>query len=126
MVEKGWYTRGDTERRHHVSREPNEATEEHIDTAGHGLHIFADEDGAGWVVWLNCGPSEDFSGLVLGVGDTRRAAVAQAVLNVEDVLEALQGPSPEALKNLKELTTSLPDCTLPLGRPHDGKKGNDT
>lgn len=90
--EEGWYRRGDTERRHHVSREPEDHNQEHLAVVGHDneLHVFSDAQGDDWVVWLNTGTS-DFDGLVLGVGASRQEAVTKAVACVEAIERALQG-----------------------------------
>jgi hypothetical protein len=54
---------------------------------GHLVHVF--EEGHDWEVWLNCEDST-FSGLCIGVGLTRDAAVRQAVAALEAVVAHLQ------------------------------------
>ena len=54
---------------------------QHPDKGQPELHILQDDDGT-WQVWLNTGIA-DFDGLVIGVGPTRQAAVADAVGVVE-------------------------------------------
>lgn len=93
----GYHTRGTTERRHHVSREPLDGTEERIDVDDAlRLHIFQDDvvggEGGEWVVWLNTEVS-DFDGLVLAIGTSRDDARAQAVAVAEAIESALQRPA---------------------------------
>lgn len=54
---------------------------------GHLLHVF--EESGEWHVWVNTEDME-FTGLCIGVGDTRDAAVAQAVAVCEAVAAELQ------------------------------------
>lgn len=56
---------------------------------GHLVHVY--EQGGQWAVWLNCEDCE-FTGLCIGIGPTRDAAVQQAVTALEAVTEFLQGP----------------------------------
>lgn len=56
---------------------------------GHLVHVY-EQDGQ-WAVWLNCEDCE-FTGLCIGIGPTRDAAVQQAVTALEAVTEFLQGP----------------------------------
>lgn len=94
----GYHRRGDTERRHHPARRDDidAATEERAIIGAHALHIFRDaghDPGDEYVVWLNTEMS-DFDGLILGLGATRDAAVAQAVATLEALTDRLQGPAP--------------------------------
>lgn len=57
---------------------------------GHLVHVY--EGGGEWHVWLNCEDME-FTGLCIGIGDTRDAAVAQAVAVLEAVAAYLQQPT---------------------------------
>lgn len=94
-MSKGWFRKGDEERRHHVSREPEPESEEfHEIGVGYQLHIFKAEEDGEWVVWLNTEAS-DFDGLVIGKGKTRQEAVAEAMKVVEAMEAVLQGPPPE-------------------------------
>jgi hypothetical protein len=94
-TEQGWHRRtvaGETtDRRHHASREPAPASEERIEIGEHALHIFQDDEGSDWCVWLNTKVS-DFDGLILAMGADRQQAVERAVAVVEALEAALQGP----------------------------------
>jgi hypothetical protein len=97
----GWHARADEDRRHHPSREPAAASEEHI-AIGEALrlHVFRDAEFPGpepeWVVWLNTEVS-DFDGLVLSSGKDRQQAVERAVAVAEMIADALQAPPPRIL-----------------------------
>lgn len=61
------------------------------------LHVFHDTSFAGlgdWQVWLDTG-IEELDGLCIGAGETRQAAVTDAVAHLEWALECLQGPPPQ-------------------------------
>lgn len=69
---------------------PNEELHKHPGNGQPELHVFGtDEDG--WNVWLNTGIA-DFDGLVIGSGDTRQAAITDAVGVAEWIEATLQGP----------------------------------
>lgn len=65
-------------------RHPSELVE------GHLVHVC--EIGGEWEVWLNC-EDADFTGVCIGVGDTRDEAVAQAVKVLEAAAAHLQQPT---------------------------------
>lgn len=56
--------------------------------SGASLHVFDEGDGE-WCVWLNVEDST-FTGLCLSVQPTRDGAVAEAVMVLEQAVEALQ------------------------------------
>jgi hypothetical protein len=60
-----------------------------LTTAGNRVHVF-ERDGE-WDVWLNT-EDMDFTGLCIGSGETREAAVADAVAALEAAVEILQRP----------------------------------
>lgn len=60
-----------------------------IEVAGHLLHVA--KMNAGWEVWVNC-EDMDFTGLCVGVGDTAKEAVQEAVTTLEAIVDRLQGP----------------------------------
>lgn len=59
------------------------------------LSLLITRDGRDWDVWIslpNHDPIKDVFGFAIGVGDTRDAAVADAVQALEEAVERLQAP----------------------------------
>lgn len=76
------------QRSHEVERAKDAAVEAYPATriADHLVHVY--EQGGEWHVWLNTEDLE-FTGLCIGLGPTRDAAVVQAVAALESVVEFL-------------------------------------
>lgn len=74
--------------------------DERYRTAHHDIHLWSDGSGTDWDVWLE--PNDgDRSGVCLGGGETRDAAVQVAVDALESALAKLQEtPSPEAMQKI--------------------------
>jgi hypothetical protein len=92
---RGYYRREDEIEKPKPKRQGEERYG-HPDKGQPALHVVKSDDDGTWQVWLNTGVG-DFDGLIIGVGDTRQAAVADAVGVVEWAEQTLQGPPPLAL-----------------------------
>ena len=78
---------------------------ERIDVQGYKLQIGTEDCfGSDWTVWLNT-EVDDYDGICIGAGDSRDAAVADAVKVLKAAVEALQAPPRE------ETVPTLATCT---------------
>lgn len=68
--------------------------DEHLDLDGNRIHISADSDDD-WNVWLNT-DVDDFDGLCIGCGQSRKEAVAEAISVLDEGLRKLRHAADQA------------------------------